>query len=232
MTSEEVLHALESLGSEQTRRTYLRHGVQGELYGVSYAAFGKLAKRIRVDHALARELWATGNHDARVLATMVADPARMDAAELDAWVQDLTSYPISDAFAGLAARAPAVDACRARWMASDEEWVARTGWLVFARRAQTSDGVLAAELDARLAEIERDIHARPNRVRDAMNSALIGIGVGYERLRDPALAAAGRIGRVQVDHGDTGCKTPDAADSIRKTVARQAGKSAQPAAGR
>ena len=227
MTSEEVLRELESLGSEQTRKTYRQHGVKDDLFGVSYASFGRLQKRIKVDHALARQLWASGNHDARVLATMIADPAQMDAAELAAWVRDLTSYPISDAFAGLAARSPSVDAWMARWMSSDEEWIGRTGWLVLARRAQMADGVPAAELDARLGEIERDIHQRPNRVRDAMNSALIGIGVGHEPLRDRALAAAGRIGRVQVDHGDTGCKTPDAADYIRRTVARQAARPAR-----
>ena len=36
-----------------------------------------------------------------------------------------------------------------------------------------------------------------------------------------ALAAAKRIGTVEVDHGETGCQTPDAGPYIRKTVAHR-----------
>jgi 3-methyladenine DNA glycosylase AlkD len=52
------------------------------MFGVSYAALGKLKKQIKQEHALAEALWETGNHDARVLATMVADPRKADAALL------------------------------------------------------------------------------------------------------------------------------------------------------
>ncbi len=227
MTAAEVLAELESLGSEQTRKTYRRHGAQDPMFGVSYASFGKLQKRIGVDHALARALWATGNHDAQVLATMVADPAAMDAEELARWTGGLTSHAVADAYAELAARAPAVTSCMAGWMASDDELVGRTGWTVLARRARVDGAVPAAELDARLREIERDIHTRPNRTREAMNSALISIGVASESMREPALAAATRIGRVDVDQGDTTCKTPDAAEYIRKTAERQASRPAK-----
>jgi hypothetical protein len=69
--------------------------------------------------------------------------------------------------------------------------------------------------------IERGIHSAKNRVRAAMNGALIGIGMRNSRLEKKALAAAARIGRVEVDHGETGCKTPDAAAYIRKAAARK-----------
>ena len=75
--------------------------------------------------------------------------------------------------------------------------------------------------------IEREIHGRKNRVRDAMNSALIAIGIRNERLEETALAAAARIGRVEVDHGETNCTTPAATAYIRKAVARRRAK--QPA---
>lgn len=71
---------------------------------------------------------------------------------------------------------------------------------------------------AYLAQIEPEILTRKNRVRDAMNSALIAIGVRNAMLQEEALEAAGKIGKVVVDHGQTGCKTPDAAGYIRKTV--------------
>lgn len=72
-----------------------------------------------------------------------------------------------------------------------------------------------------LETIERDIHQRANRVREAMNSALIAIGMRSPALEEQALAIAAAIGKVHVDHGDTGCKTPDAAAYIHKARARQ-----------
>ena len=57
-----------------------------------------------------------------------------------------------------------------------------------------------------------------------MNGALISIGGSNPALQKKALAAAGRIGKVQVDHGDTGCKTPDAASYILKMAERRSAK--------
>lgn len=55
----------------------------------------QLNKKIKKDHALAQQLWATGNHDARVFATMIADPEQADDALLEAWVNDLGNYVIA-----------------------------------------------------------------------------------------------------------------------------------------
>src|SRR5690606_9859111 len=100
MQLDEVMAQLEALGTEQNRKTYARHGVKSAMFGVSYANLDKLKKKIKVDHPLAEALWATGNHDARVLATKIADPQQPDLAHLQAWAHDLDSYVICDAFSG------------------------------------------------------------------------------------------------------------------------------------
>jgi 3-methyladenine DNA glycosylase AlkD len=69
---------LEALGTEQARKTYKRHGIEGDVFGVSYANLEILRKKIKVDHDLAQKLWASGNHDARILATMFADTVQID----------------------------------------------------------------------------------------------------------------------------------------------------------
>ena len=74
MTATEVMERLEESGTAQNRKVYARHGMHEPFFGVSFAELGKLQKAIKTDHALARELWATGNWDARHLACMVADP--------------------------------------------------------------------------------------------------------------------------------------------------------------
>jgi 3-methyladenine DNA glycosylase AlkD len=74
MTLQDAMKQLKACGSEQYRKTWSRHGVQGDMFGVSYANLYKFQKQIKVDRELALQLWATDNHDARVLATLVADP--------------------------------------------------------------------------------------------------------------------------------------------------------------
>ena len=82
MTASQVLKRLKSLGTAQTRKTYGRHGVTGEMFGVKFGDLSRLVRQIKKDHALALELWSSGNHDARVLATHIADPEELDAGTL------------------------------------------------------------------------------------------------------------------------------------------------------
>jgi 3-methyladenine DNA glycosylase AlkD len=71
-----VLKQLEGHGTAQNRKVYARHGAREPMFGVSYANLESMVKQFRTDHEPALALWDTGNHDARVLATMIADPAR------------------------------------------------------------------------------------------------------------------------------------------------------------
>lgn len=217
----DALARLAAAGTAQNRKVYSRHGVGEPLYGVSYAEQGKLAKRIGTDHDLALALWASGNHDARILATKVADPERIDRETLDTWVGDLDNYVATDALAQLAARTPEARQLAEAWMPARGEWRAAAGWNVTTLLA--SDGAVLGEDELRrlLATVEAEIHQSPNRVRHAMNGALIAVGGSHPALEAEALAAAGRIGAVEVDHGATGCKTPDAAAYIRKMAERR-----------
>src|SRR6185369_7128981 len=97
MADLQVLDQLKALGTEQARKTYRRHGVGEEVYGVSYADLKTLTKKIKINHDLAQTLWASGNHDARILATMIADPKKADSDLLESWVHALHNYVITDA---------------------------------------------------------------------------------------------------------------------------------------
>jgi len=223
MTYKELMQELKSLGSEQTRKTYKRHGIQGEIYGVSYAAMGVLKKKIKIDHQLAGQLWKSGNHDARILATMIADPAK-GSALVEEWIKDLDSFAICDAVASFAAQT-SIDAKRIeKWMKSSDEWTASMGWVMLARLARVDARFSDQSLEEYLEVIERNIHTAKNWVRYSMNSALISIGIRNDKLQKKALAAAARIGKLEIDYGDTECKTPDAAPYILKAAARAKAK--------
>ena len=226
MDVQEAIQQLHEMGTAQNRKVYARHGVRENMFGVSYANLNKLAKAARKDHSLALELWATGNHDARVLATMVADPSRAYESLLDEWLADLDSYVITDAFSGLAGKTGLAQVKGEEWIGSDGEWPGRAGWHLIAHLAMKNQDLPDTYFTAYLATIEGTIHVSKNRVKDAMNSALIAIGIRNDVLEEQALAAAARIGKVEVDHGETGCKTPDAADYIRRTLDRRRQKAA------
>ncbi len=223
MNLQETLDTLKSHGKEQTRKTYRRHGAGEDVYGVSSADLKSLQKKIKKDHDLARSLWATGNHEARILATMIADPKKLDGASLDAWAADLDNYIETGYLAGLAAQSPAAREVMERWIDSSDEWIASAGWTVLSHLA-ANGGLTDAESEEYLARIERDLHGSQNRVRHQMNGALIAIGGSKPALQEEAIAAARRVGKVEVDHGETGCKTPDAVGYIRKMAERRAAK--------
>jgi 3-methyladenine DNA glycosylase AlkD len=221
MNLDEAMQALEQAGTAQNRKIFARHGVGGRMFGVSCTFLKALAKKLKTDHALAEQLWATGNHDARILATMIADPQRTSAAQFDQWATDLDSYVIVDALASFAAKTKHAVSKAKSWHRKKSEWLAAAGWTLTARLALDNQ-----ELDDDffldcLVVIEDDIHQAKNRVRHSMNGAVIAIGLRNEKLTKSALAAAQRIGKVEVDHGETSCQTPDAIEYIRRGLARR-----------
>ncbi len=214
MTTEKALKELEKCGSIQNRRLYRKHGVAGELYGVSFANLNVLRRKIRKSHDMALQLWETGNHDARVLATMIADPVEITDDQINSWLKDLDNYIITDAFAGLISRVEDEKSIMEKWMTSDDEWVGRAGWQMLAILAMRDKEMPDSYFEDQLQTIERGIHSCKNNLKDSMNSALIAIGIRNEALKAKAIASAGRIGKVEVNHGKIDRNTPDAAPYI------------------
>jgi 3-methyladenine DNA glycosylase AlkD len=216
----EVLAQLEAAGSEQTRKTYARHGIRGECFGVSYAVLGQLRKKIKVDDSLALELWASGIHDARILACMVMDTNKITRERLDAMVDVIDNYALAGELGDLIARSPLLMDVHNTWRFDAGEWRSAIGWRMVSAIAAKGDVSLDAG-HAYLAEIEAGVASAPNRTRLAMNSALIALGGHNVCLYEDVVACSGRIGPIQVDHGDTGCKTPDPVVYMHKMRARQ-----------
>jgi len=224
LTLDEVMATLEAAGSEQTRKIYLRHGAQAPLFGVSFATLKPLVKRIGVDQDLAVALWDTGNHDARVLAAKVADPARLTEAQLDAWATVSLGRGCTGYVAMLAGEGPHARSRSAAWLASPDEALRRAGWMLVAAAAMRDEATPDDWFAARAHDVEAGVHAAPNARKEAMMGALIAIGCRSEALRDLAVAVASRLGRVDIDVGDTDCKVPVVADSLEKAWAHSLSK--------
>lgn len=223
-TLDVVMAALERAGTAQTKKTYARHGAKEPMFGVLFSALKTLHKQIGTDHELALELWRTGNFDARNLAFRLVDPARMTSADLDQWSRDTMVRMCSGYVSVLAAETPFGPEKARTWLASPDEPQRCAGWGVVGQLALRAPAVPDAWLLERVQEIGASLQAAPNDERYAMNNALIALGARSPALRKAALAAAKRVGRVEVDHGDTSCKTPEAGPAIEKMWAHAVAK--------
>ena len=225
----EVMAQLEAAGTAQNRKVYARHGAAEPMFGVSYANLSKIAKPLKTDHALAEQLWESGHHDARVLALRVADPAAVDEALADRWLSDVDNYILAGGLGGLCAQAACARRLSDAWRDRPGEWEASTGWFIVTCTAEDPTVWSVEELRGLLSQIEAEIDERPNRVRHEMNGALIVLALRDSNLRRSVLAAARRIGPVQVDHGQTGCKTPAVEPYVERALAHRAAKAARQA---
>lgn len=221
MTYRDVMKELKALGTAQNRKVYKRHGAGENLFGVSFANLGKLQKKIKIDHDLAGKLWASGNTDAQSLATMIIDPKQAEEDFLDRMVKDISYYALVDIYVrNIVSKSPHARKKMEQWIKSKDEWVGRAGWMLLSILAMQDKDLPDVQLEKYVQAIEKSIHRAKNRTREAMNSALISIGIRNDKLERLAIAAAKRIRPVEVDHGETACKTPDAVDYIKKARAR------------
>jgi 3-methyladenine DNA glycosylase AlkD len=221
MNAAEALKSLEANGSAQTRKTYARHGIGEPMFGVSYAHQYKLAKQIGRDQSTADVLWKSGNHDARVLALLVADPKTIKKSTLCAWAKAMDNRCQAGELAKLVAQTDYGWELASKWCASKDIRKQWAGWAVVAALALEPTGDPDEVFEASLEAIESGIESAENFTRYGMNGALIAIGGRNAKLRKLATDAAKRIGKVEVDHGDTSCKTPDAVPYIAKIWARK-----------
>jgi 3-methyladenine DNA glycosylase AlkD len=218
----ELVATLKSLGKPETAAIYKRHGAGDNVFGTLTSEIAKLQKKIKVDHTLATELWNTGNVEARILALQIMDPQRLTRGDADRLRREGQIRFIGCYVAALLARTPIANEIMHAWMASSDEFTREMGYGILSVVLKDEpDSLSDAEAGRILRTIEKEIHESANFARHAMNGALIAIGIFKPSLRSEALAAAKRIGKVTVDHGETSCKTPDAFAYIEKASKRQ-----------
>ncbi len=226
MTLEEVMTTLESLGSEQTRKIYKRHGSGDNLFGVKFGDLKPLAKKIGPNHKLAMKLWDTQNTDAQSLALLIAEPQKLTNEEAIHLAEHSKYYMVASMIAGVISHSPFATDKMYTYMKKEDEYIRQIGYNILSDILKSdyenqTETISAEECQSILQTIENKIHSSANRARHAMNGAVIAIAVYKHSLTDEAIEAAKRIGKVEVDHGKTSCKTPDAIPYIKKCLAHQ-----------
>jgi hypothetical protein len=215
------LGELKEAADPQTKKTLVRHGAQpDQVYGVKVGNLKPIAKKIEGEQQLALDLYDTGIHDAMYLAGLIVDGSRMSRAQLDDWVWKSPGYPgIGEGtVVRVAAEHPDAIAIANDWIRSKNATIAAVGWALYSGCLATraDDELDLAEVEARMEYAVANVHTAPNRVRYQMNNFVICVGTYVQPLFGQAKRAAKQIGAVDVDMGDTACKTPLASDYIAK----------------
>jgi 3-methyladenine DNA glycosylase AlkD len=179
-----------------------RYGIStGTALGVSVPRLRALAREVRrthrdppFRHALADRLWRSGVHEARILATLVGEPALVTAAQAGRWIRDVDSWDVCDQLCNnLLRESPIGVALPGRWTSRRAEFTRRAGLVLLAVRAVHDREAGDAELAACLAACEKAAADPRNLVKKAVSWVLRQVGKRSEPLRRTALAAAERI---------------------------------------
>ena len=219
MTLDQVMSELAAKGSEATKRIFLKHGAKEPFFGVKVADLKVILKKLKGDQALALKLYATGNGDAQYLAGMIADGAKLTTAQLQQWADTAAWGMISGTVVSwVAAEHPDGFALAMKWIDSKKESVAVSGWRTLGALAAVvpDDRLPMKQFSALLDRVAKTISSASDDVRYAMNGFVIACGTYLAPLGDKAIATARKVGRVEVDMGDTACQVPEAESYILK----------------
>jgi 3-methyladenine DNA glycosylase AlkD len=186
---------LERRGSKRNRDGMARFGiVTAKAFGVSMATMEPLARRLRPDHELALALWKSGWHDARMLATMIDDPARLTAAQMERWCADFDTWAVCDtACCKLFDRSPLAWGRIRPWSRRRGEYQKRAAFALIAALAVHDKQAADAQFRAVLPLIEAASRDERNFVRKGVNWALRAIGHRNAALNRAATVVATRL---------------------------------------
>lgn len=221
MTFEEVFALLEQWGSEGARRIYARQGAGDKQFGVTLGKLRGFAKRLKINHSLAMPLWATGNADAMILATMIMDPKQLSKQNIERMMGSLTYFKLVDELVdNVVAKTGFADELRGCWINSSEEMMGRAGWKLEISRI-LDNGRDSTGFDRLLGKIEAEILSAPRRKQECMNRCLVEIGVHFPAWTQKCIQVGERLGRFDMTPVPKGCTSSYAPEWIAAVLKRQ-----------
>ncbi|MCS3844692.1 DNA alkylation repair protein [Microbacterium sp. AK031] len=219
MTVPAVLEQLAALEDPKMRAANEK---RGDDHGINLSRMRALAKQVKTNHPLAKELWSTGETAPRLLALLICKPREFTADELDAMLRETRPPKVNEWFVSyIAKKSPLAEEMRLRWFDDPDPTVAAAAWSLTSERvAKNSEGL---DLEDLLDRIERDMKDAPARPQWTMNETLAQIGIHHPHLRARALEIGDRL-QVLADYPTApGCTSPFAPIWINEIVRRREG---------
>jgi 3-methyladenine DNA glycosylase AlkD len=176
-----------------------RYGIKTDnALGTSMPALRKMGKALGREHELALELWATGIHEARILASIVEDPARVTKKQMETWVKDFDSWDVCDQVCmNLFDKTPYAYEKALVWSSRRAEFVKRAGFVMMAALAVHDKQAIDRAFHPFLESIVRESTDDRNFVKKAVNWALRSIGKRNAALNKKAVAASKTIQKTE-----------------------------------
>lgn len=195
MKYEDVLKELKSLSDPKAADGMARFGISTEnTLGVSIPNLRKMAKEIGGNHSLAQQLWASGIHEARILAGLIDDPEMVTEEQMKDWVKDFDSWDVCDQVcSNLFDKTKYAHRKAVEWTKRDEEFVKRAGFVLMAALAVHDKTARDEAFLKFLPIIKRESTDERNFVKKAVNWALRQIGKRNKNLNKAAVKATKEI---------------------------------------
>ena len=194
-TKASVLCELKALADPKVREKMAYFGVNvPKAHGISAPVLHSFARHVGKDHALAKQLWSSGIHEARILATLIGESEKVTSAQMDRWARDFNSWDVVDSSCRYlyAFSAPAWKKVEA-WSRRPEQFVKRAAFSLAAYLSYIDKESPDARFERLFHIVEREAHDDRNFVRKAVNWALRQIGKRNLHLNAAAIQAAERI---------------------------------------
>jgi 3-methyladenine DNA glycosylase AlkD len=218
MQYQEVIDQLQALANPEAVEGMARFGIKGQtVYGISLPELRNLAKQIGANSDLAHQLWASGIHEARILASLIEVPAKVTEAQMEQWAQDFDSWDLCDQCCGnLFDKTPWAYTKATEWSGRPEEFVKRAGFALMAYLAVHDKKAPDEKFLAFLPLIQREATDLRNFVKKAVNWALRQIGKRNRTLNEAAVGTAQEIGKL-----DSKSARWIAADALRELTSEK-----------
>ena len=216
-TVAEIQAELAALEDPKIRAVNERHGDE---HGVNLTKLRAIATRLKTQHELALELWATGDAATRLVALLVCRPKAFSAAELDTMMREARVPKVLDWLLGdVVKKNPHAEELRVAWFDDADPLVAAAAWaLTSVRVAKKPEGL---DLPGLLDLVEAHMKDAPSRLQWAMNECLATIGIHHPDLRERAVAIGHRLEVLKDYPTAPGCVSPFAPIWIDEMVRRQ-----------
>lgn len=190
-----VIDELKKHGSEYNRQGMARFGINAEkAFGVNVPVMRALAKKIGKNHKLALKLWESGYHEARHVASMIAEPKLLTKSQMNKWVKDFNSWDIVDGTcSNLFRKSPYALEKIFEWAEKKQEFIRRTGFSLIAYLAVHDKKRNDVEFLQFFPLIKKYSIDERNFVKKAVNWSLRQIGKRSPFLKEKAVELAEEI---------------------------------------
>ena len=216
-TLDEVMAELAALEDPKAREVNERHG---DDHGVNLSKLRALAKRLKIQHELARQLWKTDDTAARLLALLICRPKAYERAELDVMLREARTPKVHDWLVNyVVKKSQHCEELRLAWSGDRDPVVASAGWALTTERVAKKPAGL--DLAGLLDVIETKMKDAPDRLQWAMNHCLAQIGIEHAEHRARAIAIGERLEVLKHYPTPPNCTSPFAPIWITEMVRRQ-----------